>query len=89
MLKQYLILQIMNNTNFFIGNLVAKAPDLNLDKKNKQLALQPWGLESVANILYIFSLPKRDLYFSAIQWLMFILPEDSSRKTISTFQYLR
>ena len=40
MLKQYLILQIMNNTNFFIRNLVAKAPDLNLDKKNKQLALQ-------------------------------------------------
>ena len=33
MLKQYLILQIMNNTNFFIRNLVAKAPDLNLDKK--------------------------------------------------------
>ena len=39
MLKQYLILQIMNHTTFFIRHLVAKAPDLNLDKKNKQLAL--------------------------------------------------
>ena len=27
----------MNNTNFFIRNLVAKAPDLNLDKKISNL----------------------------------------------------
>ena len=67
----------------YISKLVAKVPGLNLGKKNNQLTKQPWGLELVINILYIFPLQnngpekctfrkvKKDLKFQKIYQIQY------------------
>ena len=59
-------------------NLVAKAPGLNLGKRlsNLSATVRRWISSQFVNL----SLSKRDLYCNAMWWLLFMLPEISSKK---------
>ena len=61
---------------FFISNLVAKAPGLNLGKKLSNFREPLNWLPTFC----IFFPPKRDLYCNTMRWLLFILPENNSQK---------
>ena len=60
---------------FYISNLVAKAPGLDLGKKISNMLSNHEAL--TANN---FNSPKRELYCNAMQGLLFILPANSCQK---------